>query len=283
MNKLVSVIIPIYNEEETIESCLKSLSAQSYKDLEVILVDDGSTDATVQIVKKRLQTTDYGLLLEQKHKGPGVARNLGAARAKGDILVFVDADMTFEKNFLKDLVKPIVGGKTTGTFSKNEFVNNSKNIWSICWNINRNLPSDRMISKKHPDHAPVFRAILKSKFLKVDGFNTDGSYNDDWSLSRKLKTESTVAPGAIYYHANPDSLKQIWKQARWIGKNEFIAGTLLRKVRSLILYSLPLSILIGLFKSVTRRQGAFIVFKVVYDLAVWVSVAKAFFGESKYK
>src|SRR3989338_5607166 len=141
-NKLVSVIIPIYNEEEVIENCLESLAKQSYKDLEVILVDDGSTDRTLEIIRNWKFEIGNLKLLEQKHMGPGVARNLGASEANGDILVFVDADMAFDKNFVKDLVKPILDGKSIGTFSKNEFVTNKDNIWSICWNINRNLPAD---------------------------------------------------------------------------------------------------------------------------------------------
>jgi glycosyltransferase involved in cell wall biosynthesis len=292
-NKLVSLVIPVYNEQEVIENCLDSLTKQSYKDLEVILVDDGSTDSTLEIIKNRPPSIVHFLLLEQQHKGPGVARNLGALNAKGDILVFVDADMTFDKNFIKDLVKPILDGKSIGTFSKNEFVRNKTDVWSICWNINRNLPADRMISKSYPDSAPVFRAILKDKFLSVSGFDTDGRYTDDWSLSRKLGIKSSVALGAIYYHENPGSLGEIWKQARWIGKNEFISGTFLRRAKSLILYSLPISILIGFLKTVinirllARRSasevGSFVLFKIVYDLAVWISVAKYFVNESKFK
>src|SRR3972149_7564948 len=126
-NYLISVIIPIYNEETTIGECLNSLSKQSYKNLEVILVDDGSTDNTLHVIKnlKSLVRTrevkiSNLILLKQNHKGPGPARNLGASRAKGEILVFVDADMTFEKDFVKDLTAPIIKGKTIGTFSKNE-------------------------------------------------------------------------------------------------------------------------------------------------------------------
>jgi|SRR3989344_3655200 len=281
-NKLVSVIIPIYNEEEVIENCLESLAKQSYKDLEVILVDDGSTDRTLEIIRNWKFEIGNLKLLEQKHMGPGVARNLGASEANGDILVFVDADMAFDKNFVKDLVKPILDGKSIGTFSKNEFVTNKDNIWSICWNINRNLPADRMIGKNYPNSAPVFRAILKDKFLKVGGFDTDGRYTDDWSLSRKLGIESTLALGAIYYHQNPNSPREIWKQARWIGKNEFITGTFLRKARSFVLYSLPFSIIVGICKSIIKVQPRFLIFKLVYDLGIWISVVKSFFGESKF-
>lgn len=275
-NPLVSIIIPTYNEQLSIGECLSSLKTQSYNPIEIILVDDGSTDKTLEIISNCK-------LLRQEHMGPGPARNLGASKAHGEILVFVDADMTFDKDFIKDLVKPILGGKTIGTFSKNEMVKNKDNRWSICWNINRNVPPDRMLPLNYPDHAPVFRAIKKSQFNKVNGFDAGGQYTDDWSLSVKLKKESTLASGAIYYHSNPSSLKDIWKQARWIGKNEFISGSLLRKIRSLVLYSFPLSLIIGIYKSIVSGQSSFVLFKPTYDLAVWTSVILSFFGEKKFK
>lgn len=278
MDKPISVIIPLYNEEKFTGDCLQSLSRQSYKPMEIIVVDDGSTDRTLQVAKKF-----KAKILKQKHKGPGPARNLGASNAAGEILVFLDADMTFDKNFIKDLTKPIREGKTIGTFSKNEMVRNSQNIWSKCWNINRNVPKDRMLPKNYPDEAPVFRAILKKEFDKVGGFDTSGEYTDDWSLLRKLGKKSTLAKGAIYYHTNPQNFTEVWKQARWIGKNEFISGSLLRRIRSLIFYSLPFSIVIGVVKSVVGRQLFFVFFKTTYDLAVFISVLKSFFGESKAK
>jgi len=279
MGQLISVIIPVYNEEKMIGICLKSLKHQSYKQMEIIVVDDGSSDSTRNIVKRFPNVK----LLIQSHKGPGQARNLGAAKAKGEILVFVDADMTFDKNFVKDLVKQIVKGKTIGTFSKNEMVKNKDNIWSNCWNINKNLPRDRMIPNDYPDHAPVFRAILKKEFDKVGGFEASGQYTDDWSLSRRLGKTSTAVLGAIYYHSNPDNLLRIWKQARWIGKNEFLCGDLPRKMKSLFFYSFPVSFTFAVFKSFMNLNVYFLVFKIVYDFGVFVSVMNSFIGESKAK
>src|SRR3990170_6768744 len=277
--KFVSVIIPVFNEEKTISECIKSLKNQSYKQMEIIVVDDDSSDSTRNIIKGFPDIK----LLTQGHKGPGQARNLGAAKAKGEILVFVDADMTFDKNFITDLVKPIIEGKSIGTFSKNEMVKNKDNIWSNCWNINKNLPKERMIAKNYPDEAPVFRAILKSEFEKAGGFDESGQYTDDWSLSRKLGKKSTACEGAVYYHYNPQTLGEVWQQARWIGKNEFIAGSFLRKFKSLILYSLPASFVIGFIKSVMNFNFYFLFFKFIYDLAVVTSVARSFFGETKAK
>ncbi|MBI2327778.1 glycosyltransferase family 2 protein [Candidatus Curtissbacteria bacterium] len=289
-SRLVSVVIAVYNEEKVIEDCLKSLQNQSYRFLEIIVVDDGSTDNTQEIIGKRgfaSQNWKFEIgnlkLLYQKHHGPGPARNLGAKKAAGEILVFVDADMTFDKNFIKDLTAPILKGETIGTFSKNEIVKNNDNIWSICWNINRNLPPDRMIPENYPKKAPVFRAITKKKFNEAGGFDQTGEYTDDWSLSRKLGIESDVVNGAIYYHSNPASLFEVWKQARWIGKNKFISGNLIRRFKSLILYSLPISLTSGLFKSITKGQLSFILFKLLYDLAITTSVIKSFLKEQKSK
>ena len=283
MDKSVSVIIPTYNEEQTIVACLVSLKRQSYKNLEIIVVDDGSTDDTLKIMARvKSQTLNYKLL-NQSHLGPGPARNLGVQSAKGEILVFVDADMVFDKNFIRDLTKPILDGKTIGTFSKNEFNLNKDIIWSACWNINRNWPINRLITPDYPETAPVFRAILKREFEKVGGFDTTGEYTDDWSLSKKLQRESTLAKGAIYHHSNPSTLPEVFRQARWIGKNQFISGNILRKVRSLIFYSLPLSLILGFYKALRFKKIQFILFKIIYDFGIFASVLKSFTREPKYK
>src|SRR3990167_4931332 len=285
MQTLVSIIIPTFNEEKTIANCLKYIKNQTYKPVEVIVVDDGSTDNTEKIIKDLLgQDGAKNLkLIHQNHKGPGPARNMGAKQDEGGILIFADADMTFDKKFVKDLIQPIISGRAIGTFSKNEMNANLQNIWSACWNINRNWPIDRLIPPDYPETAPVFRAILKREFEKVSGFDATGEYTDDWSLSRKLGQKSTLAKGAIYYHSNPDNLKEVFKQARWIGKNEFIAGSLIRKIRSLIFYSFPVSVTIAAKKSIANLTPYFLVFKIIYDFGVFISVCKSFLKEPKAK
>lgn len=270
----ISVIIPTYNEEGQIRQCLESLSKQSLGDFEVIVVDDGSTDRTEDIFKS-LQT-DYELkFLKQNHKGPGAARNLGAKEAKGEVLVFVDADMTFDKNFLKNLTKPILAGKEKGTFSKYEYVSNWGNAWARCWNVNQNWEKGRRHPKNYPDKQKVFRAILKSEFDRVGGF-TPGGYTDDYSLFEKLGYLAASAPGAIFYHKNPESLAEIFKQAKWIGKRQYKLGALGYLV-ALIRASLPISILIGLIKSIFSSQPRFLVFKIVYDFGIFIGIIEAIF------
>ncbi|KKR83011.1 MAG: hypothetical protein UU29_C0008G0120 [Candidatus Daviesbacteria bacterium GW2011_GWA2_40_9] len=241
----VSVVIPVYNEEKVIGDCLKSLSTQSYQDLEVIVVDDGSTDKTLDVLSEFKNNNLKLTLLKQDHLGAGAARNLGARETKGDILVFVDADMVFDREFIERLIGPIREGNTIGTFSKEEYVLNKDNVWSKCWNINRNLPEDRMHPKNYPARQTVFRAILKKEFAKVDGFETIG-YVDDHTLADKLGVLAVLAPGAVFYHRNPESLTEIYRQARWIGKSEFkkrkISNENWMRLVVLIRYSFPLSL-----------------------------------------
>jgi glycosyltransferase involved in cell wall biosynthesis len=92
----ISIVIPTYNEEKDIGKCLESLRDQSIENFGVLIVDDGSTDKTIDVVKK---FKDVGVI-KGEHKGTAFSRNLCAENAKGEILVFVDADMTFDKNYL---------------------------------------------------------------------------------------------------------------------------------------------------------------------------------------
>jgi len=204
----ISVIIPTYNEEKDIEDCLKSLKFQSIKNIEIIIVDDGSTDNTIKIAEK------YNIkILKQNHQGPGAARNLGAKNSKREILIFIDADMTFDKDYLKNLIKPILKHKTkkiVGTTHDYEIATNTDNIWSALWGKIR-------VSKNSAKNVKIFRAIRKDKFLELGGFDPKYGYADDQTFWFKYEIKPVVAENTICYHKNPESLKETYKQARWIG------------------------------------------------------------------
>lgn len=278
---MISVIIPTYNEEDVILKCLHSLEMQTGVDFEVIVVDDGSTDKTIQLVKQ-FDSSKYSLrFIEGKHEGPGAARNLGAKSAKGDILVFVDSDMTFDKHFLKMLVKPILSGKTKGTFSKDEMVSNWDKPLARSYSINEGWENKKRHPKNYPHLQKVFRAILKSEFDRVGGF-TPGGYNDDWSLSEKLGYQATLAEKAIFFHKNPDNLTEIFKHAQWVGKRKYKFG-LLGFIAGLIRSSLPISIIIGLVKSFFTGQPMFLIFKIVYDFGVFIGIINYIFTKKGSK
>lgn len=260
-------MIPTFDEQEVIGDCLTSLTNQSYKDMEIIVVDDGSEDKTVELVKKFKGVK----LLRQDHGGPGSARNKGARVSKGEILVFVDADMTFDIRFIEKLVAPIVTGKAKGSFSKDEIVSNIDNWWSKNWNYETSgSESSKRLPKNYPSESPVFRSILKEEFERVGGFDLIG-YNDDWSLSEKLGYKARLAKDAVYYHKNPDSGMEVWKQAQWVGRRRYKLG-LIGRLIGLIRTSLPISLISGLIKSVKIKRWSFVGFKLFYDLAIFSSI-----------
>ncbi len=92
MQRKVSVIVPIYNSERTLSRCVKSILSQSYENLEVILVNDGSTDDSLEICKKFRQKDNRIVIINKKNVGVSAARNTGLSVANGEFIQFVDAD-----------------------------------------------------------------------------------------------------------------------------------------------------------------------------------------------
>lgn len=100
---MISVIVITYNRPSSLKSCIESLLKQSYKDYEIIIVDDGSAKQTKNLIKT-LQKK-YGIIryFKQKNKGRGSARNLGLSNARGDIIAFTDDDCLVKRNWLKNI------------------------------------------------------------------------------------------------------------------------------------------------------------------------------------
>ena len=92
MEKLVSIIIPVYNVQEYLKKCLDSVINQTYKNIEIIIVNDGSTDNSYDICKEYEEKDPRVLIINQKNKGLSNARNTGMNKVSGDYIYFVDSD-----------------------------------------------------------------------------------------------------------------------------------------------------------------------------------------------
>lgn len=103
MKPKVSIIVPTYNVERYLEECLNSIVGQTFKDIEIIIVDDESTDSTVDIIRRYMAEDDRIKLIQKKHSNAGDSRNIGIENAKGEYLVFWDGDDFFDKTALKRL------------------------------------------------------------------------------------------------------------------------------------------------------------------------------------
>lgn len=101
----VSVIIPVYNDEKYLEKCLNSVINQTYKNLEIILIDDGSTDGTAEICEHYKDKDDRIRILHKQNEGIGSSRNAGLSMATGDYVLFVDGDDWIASNHIEELYK----------------------------------------------------------------------------------------------------------------------------------------------------------------------------------
>jgi glycosyltransferase involved in cell wall biosynthesis len=112
-----SVVIPTYNRKPILEKCLKALEMQklsvstAVQDYEVVVVDDGSTDGTVQWLEECKNEFPHLQVFEQNHQGPSAARNLGVLQAKGDTIIFIDSDLVVTEVFLQSHADALVDGK----------------------------------------------------------------------------------------------------------------------------------------------------------------------------
>ena len=112
----ISVVIPTYNRKPILEKCLKALEKQQLNDdiisnYEIVLVDDGSTDGTLEWLQENKKIFPHVCAFSQDHLGPAAARNLGVTKAKGDIIIFIDSDLVVTETFLQCHANALVKGE----------------------------------------------------------------------------------------------------------------------------------------------------------------------------
>ena len=105
---MVSVIVPIYNSVMYIEKCLESIKNQSYKNIEVIMINDGSTDGSEQIAYKYVNEDNRFIIINKANMGVSAARNDGIELASGEFLTFIDSDDIIDKEFIETLLSAMV-------------------------------------------------------------------------------------------------------------------------------------------------------------------------------
>jgi len=225
----ITVVIPAYNEEKNIGACIESILASDYSEKEVIIVDDGSTDATREIAKAFPVT-----LLIQDHLGKSEALNLGVKKAKYDFVVTIDADSILEKHCLKELVAPLKDaslGASTGT-SK---VINTDTIWGVFQNIEYHYNNliRKSFSSVFKNGIWFFGALAcyrKDALAKIGYFKKD-TLTEDMDICLELYKagyKTLHASAAICYTHVPTSFTELYRQrSRWwmgvlqaLGKNK---------------------------------------------------------------
>ena len=165
MDSLVSVIIPVYNSEAYLKKCIKSVLSQSYHNIEVLLINDGSTDNSGIVCNKYRDLDSRVRVWHLPNKGPSCVRNFGISHMKGDYLMFVDSDDEMMPDVINESVIEILKQQTDmvlfgyrvqknnqvtdiippgGKYSKREF---GKVYIELCTNFLINSPCNKLYKK----------------------------------------------------------------------------------------------------------------------------------------
>ncbi|MFN6069044.1 MAG: glycosyltransferase family 2 protein, partial [Pseudanabaena sp.] len=114
-----SIIIPTYNRLPILQKCLQAMEAQDFiEPYEIVVVDDGSTDGTVEFLQSRRTKFPHVRLFQQNHEGAAIARNTGIDVASGDIIVFIDSDLVVTPVFLASHAKALAGSDRAFTYGR---------------------------------------------------------------------------------------------------------------------------------------------------------------------
>lgn len=212
----ISVIIPIYNADKTILQTLSGLQSQTVNDFEVIVVDDGSTDASRELVSEFSNRTPLPIkLIHQKNSGPATARNVGVEHSSGGIILFLDSDCIPPPNWIEAMTRPISGsviGCNCGYKVKNE---DSIIARYIGYEIARR--HERIVGKRIDAFGSYAASFRKDVFLEVGGFSTEytAANAEDFDLGFHIRRMgySLIFTGETFvYHYHPDSLKVYLRQ-----------------------------------------------------------------------
>ncbi|MEK6904016.1 MAG: glycosyltransferase [Nanoarchaeota archaeon] len=203
-NPLVSMIIAAYNEEKHVGKCLTSLSNQSYKPIEIILVDDGSSDRTVEIAREIAKKNKSIKVIEQGRRGMAQGWNNAFKRSKGKVICLFGADMIAGKDFIRKMIQPILKRRALGTQPVEAKIVNIDNLWA------------RAKGKSNRYADTTYLMLTRDLWIKAGGADERKGYSADQSFYNFIQINPTKVSAELYDH-NPESWKHTWRHAKWYG------------------------------------------------------------------
>lgn len=195
MNKLISVIVPSYNREKFIYRCINSVYKQTYRPIELIVIDDGSTDKSAEIIekfKKEKSCDDFIIkFIQQENSGAQVARNKGIKNSTGEYIQFLDSDDELDEKKLEIQIKYFDENPQYDINYTNGKLINENNIITD-YNLSKPLSNTEMDYVYAPWQC-MTALYKKEAVIKIGLWNEDLSINQDWEYSlRAIINESKV-------------------------------------------------------------------------------------------
>ncbi len=218
----VSVVIPVYNAEKYLRQCIESLLNQTLSDIEIIFVDDGSTDKSAEIISKYAESDSRILLLRQKNKYAGSARNTGLDAAKGEYIIFLDADDFFDSDMLLEMYNKAVDDNADICLcSAKRFDNETGEVTYPAFYLNTSLVPDELPFSADDVKDKLFNLtspsawtkLFKTSFVKANKFRFQEikKTNDLFFVYANLAYAERITyvnkPFVNYRFKNPESLQ----------------------------------------------------------------------------
>lgn len=213
MESKVSIIIPIYNLESYLKYCLDSLANQSYKNIEIVMVDDGSTDNSVKICSSYVENDDRFILLQKENGGVSSARNAGLDNITGDYFTFVDGDDWVGTTYVYDLLAIMLkdGVDIACSHVKVVYGDNGEPVAGNSLHreiLGSSIAIQKLLYLRGVENY-VMGKIYNSSMLSGVRFNTALSIGEDmeylFRIFKKTKDVALMSAGSYFYRQRYDS------------------------------------------------------------------------------
>lgn len=204
MNKKVSVIIPVYNKEKYIEQCLKSVINQTYSNLEIILIDDASTDKSMEIAR-RIKDERIEIIELKENVGAGIARNKGIEAATGDYICFLDSDDYWVLDKIERQVKFMEDNNYIFIYGGYDYLRNGKRKKA-------KVPKSVNYKQLLKNHAIFTSTVmlnmnhLKKEEIFMPNLRNGEEYCAWWSILKKGITAHAITDTIAIYRVGEKSL-----------------------------------------------------------------------------
>lgn len=188
----VSVIIPIYNVEKYLRECLDSVINQTLQDIEIICVNDGSTDNSLEILKKFAQKDKRIKVINQKNSGAAVARNIGIELAQGEFLAILDSDDIYKKEMLEIMYARATSTNSDIVICASEELNNFSKII---------VPLENSLKKEYLPQKDIFsyKDVIKHVFDFCIGWSWDKLYKTSFIKNSNLQFQNLRSTNDAYF------------------------------------------------------------------------------------
>jgi len=216
--QLVSVVVPLYNAEKDVPPIFGEIRKQTYKNIEVIIVDDGSTDQTSAIASDECSQTSNARVVATTHGGASHARNVGLQSSRGDTVFFMEADCTYEQDYIQKAVQLLDAQPETSAVCLTGAPLKLRHTLAVeCIDI-ENKVQHRLLNegKMRPFYAWVFR---RPAILSVGGFDEKLFQGEDKDLFRRFEGAGYKVgwiPGIHWWHRRDQTLQELAR--KWFSR-----------------------------------------------------------------